>query len=64
MNKLIISFNELSSNDVSIAGGKGASLGEMTQADIPVPLGFVILSTTFDKFIKDADLIQEIDASN
>ena len=62
MNKLIISFNELSSNDVSIAGGKGASLGEMTQADIPVPLGFVILSTTFDKFIKDADLIQEIDA--
>jgi len=62
MNKLIISFNELSSSDVGIAGGKGASLGEMTQANIPVPSGFVILSTTFDQFIKDADLTQEIDA--
>jgi pyruvate,water dikinase len=62
MNKLILTFNELSSNDVGIAGGKGASLGEMTQANIPVPPGFVILSTTFDQFIKDADLAQEIDA--
>ena len=62
MNKFILAFNELSSDDVGIAGGKGASLGEMTQANIPVPPGFVILSTTFDQFIKDADLAQEIDA--
>ena len=62
MNKLILSFNELSSKDVNLAGGKGASLGEMTQAKIPVPNGFVVLSTTFDQFIKDADLVQEIDS--
>lgn len=62
MNKFILEFNKLSSEDVSIAGGKGASLGEMTQANIPVPPGFIILSTTFDQFIKDADLVQEIDA--
>lgn len=62
MNKLILSFNELSSEDVNFAGGKGASLGEMTQAGIPVPFGFVISSFTFDQFIKDADLVQEIDA--
>ena len=55
-------FTELNKSSANIAGGKGASLGEMTQAGIPVPDGFVILSTTFDQFIKDADLIQEIEA--
>lgn len=55
-------FKKISKKDVSLAGGKGASLGEMTQAGIPVPPGFVVLSTTFDEFIKEADLIQEIDA--
>jgi phosphoenolpyruvate synthase/pyruvate phosphate dikinase len=62
MNKLTLAFNELSSKDVNLAGGKGASLGEMTQAGIPVPPGFVVLSTTFDEFLKEAGLIQEIDA--
>ncbi|MEK7556776.1 MAG: PEP/pyruvate-binding domain-containing protein, partial [Patescibacteria group bacterium] len=37
-------FEKLSKEDVGIAGGKGASLGEMTQAGIPVPPGFVVLS--------------------
>jgi len=60
--KLTLNFTELGRNDAMIAGGKGASLGEMTQAGIPVPPGFVVLSTTFDEFIKEADLIQEIDA--
>lgn len=59
---IALTFENLSSKDVEIAGGKGASLGEMTQAGIPVPPGFVILATTFDKFIKEADLVQEIDA--
>ena len=60
--KLTLNFTELGKNDAMIAGGKGASLGEMTQAGIPVPPGFVVLSTTFDEFIKEADLVQEIDA--
>ncbi len=55
-------FEKLSKSDAVIAGGKGASLGEMTQAGIPVPEGFVVLSTTFDTFIKKADLVQEVEA--
>ena len=55
-------FRELNRNDAAIAGGKGASLGEMLNAGIPVPDGYVVLSTTFDKFIEDTDLVQEIDA--
>ena len=55
-------FRELNRNDAAIAGGKGASLGEMLNAGIPVPDGYVVLSTTFDKFIEDTDLVQEVDA--
>lgn len=55
-------FTNLGRNDASLAGGKGASLGEMTQAGIPVPPGFVVLADTFEQFIKETDLIQEIDA--
>lgn len=55
-------FSKLDKGDAGIAGGKGASLGEMTQAGIPVPPGFVILSSVFDKFLIEADLVQEIDS--
>ena len=41
---LIKDFKNLGKDDVALAGGKGASLGEMTQAGLPVPNGFVILS--------------------
>lgn len=60
--ELIKTFNEITKSDTAIAGGKGASLGEMTQAGIPVPDGFVILSNTFEKFLEKTDLNVEIDS--
>jgi len=54
-------FQELSKSDAAIAGGKGASLGEMTQVGIPVPPGFVVLSESFERFIEETDLNVEID---
>ncbi len=55
-------FSNLGKENVAIAGGKGASLGEMTQAGIPIPEGFVVLSEAFESFIKETDLNVEIDA--
>jgi phosphoenolpyruvate synthase/pyruvate phosphate dikinase len=55
-------FNEINKNNVSEAGGKGASLGEMTQAGIPVPNGYVITANAFEYFIDAADLRAEIEA--
>src|SRR3989344_983836 len=43
-------FREISKNDFVIVGGKGASLGEMLNAGIPVPPGFVITTEAFRKF--------------
>ncbi|MSU54720.1 MAG: hypothetical protein EXS48_02730 [Candidatus Staskawiczbacteria bacterium] len=62
MSQYIKDFKGLSSRDVAIAGGKGASLGEMTRAGIPIPPGFVILSGAFEKFLEETDLNVEIDA--
>ena len=53
-------FSDIKKDDVSLAGGKGASLGEMTQAGIPVPPGFVVVASAFDHFLKEADLQAEI----
>lgn len=60
--EIIRNFGKLSRDDASLAGGKGASLGEMTQAGIPVPPGFVVLSAAFDQFLHETDLAQEIEA--
>ncbi len=60
--ELLRDFKKLNKNDISIAGGKGASLGEMTQAGIPVPPGFVILAVAFEKFLEETDLNVEIDS--
>ena len=35
-------FDELLLADVDAVGGKGANLGELTQAGFPVPPGFVV----------------------
>jgi pyruvate,water dikinase len=53
-------FEELNKEDVAIAGGKGANLGELTQAGIPVPPGFVITSRTYDQFIKETGIFNDI----
>ncbi len=51
MSKFTKQFIQLSKKDTNIAGGKGASLGEMIKAKIPVPPGFVILVSAFEYFI-------------
>jgi phosphoenolpyruvate synthase/pyruvate phosphate dikinase len=55
-------FESINKHDALSAGGKGASLGEMTQAGIPVPPGFVVLSSSFERFLEETDLGVEIDA--
>lgn len=55
-------FKDLNKRSVAIAGGKGASLGEMTQGGIPVPPGCVVLAEAFDRFIEETSLKEEIAA--
>lgn len=60
--KYIRKLSELSSKDAATAGGKGASLGEMTKAGIPVPPGFLILADAFEEFLEMAKIRDKIQA--
>lgn len=60
--RFIKTFKQLYRANIETAGGKGASLGEMTQAKILVPQGFVILASAFEKFLAETDLNAEIEA--
>jgi pyruvate,water dikinase len=40
-------FDDLTVGDVAIAGGKGANLGELCHAGLPVPDGFVVTAPAF-----------------
>ncbi len=50
------SFGELGKGDVEFAGGKGANLGELTRAGLPVPPGFVIGAPAYGAFCAADDL--------
>ena len=56
----IKTFKQLSYKDVGEAGGKGASLGEMSRTGLPVPPGFVVLAAAFDRFLEETDLEMEV----
>ncbi len=47
MPAFIVWFEQLSRSSGSFAGGKGANLGEMTRAGLPVPGGFVVTTAAF-----------------
>ena len=56
MNKYIAWFDEIDKNDIGIVGGKGANLGEMVKAGIPVPYGFVVTAQAYFKFLEETKL--------
>jgi len=60
--KFIKEFKEIDKGNVSIAGGKGANLGQLLKIKIPVPPGFVVLASTFERFLEETDINVEIKA--
>lgn len=52
----IIRLAELTKKHVALAGGKGANLGELTAAGLPVPPGFVVTTDAFRTAIQSNGL--------
>ena len=52
----IVWFRNIGRGDVATAGGKGANLGEMTRAGIPVPPGFVVTTAAYRRFLVETGL--------
>ena len=58
--KYIRWFDQLGKEDIDIAGGKGANLGELTSAGIPVPPGFVVIADAYFNFLEHNRLRSQI----
>jgi len=58
--KNIVWFHEVTKVDIPLVGGKGANLGEMANAQIPVPPGFIVTARAYFKFLRDAGLTEKI----
>ncbi len=56
----ILWFKEISKNDIPLVGGKGANLGEMFVAKIPVPDGFVVTAKAYYDFLQKTSLKKKI----
>jgi len=54
--RVIAWFEEVGRDDVPLAGGKGANLGELTRAQIPVPPGFIVTSEVYFHFLAERKL--------
>src|SRR5918995_1235096 len=55
-----VRLDEIDKQDIALAGGKGANLGELSHAGLPVPPGFVVTTRAYDAFVEASDLKEEI----
>jgi len=58
--KAIVWFDEVTKKDIPTVGGKGANLGELTNAGIPVPPGFIVTATAYFDFLKQTKITDKI----
>ena len=56
----ILKFNQVGKTDIPYVGGKGANLGEMVAANIPVPDGFIVTAKAYYDFLKLTSLKEKI----
>ncbi|MBI4066945.1 phosphoenolpyruvate synthase, partial [Candidatus Gottesmanbacteria bacterium] len=61
VDKNIVWFEEVEKHDTPLVGGKGANLGEMLRAGIPIPYGFIITVHAYDQFIAENNLKSKIE---
>jgi rifampicin phosphotransferase len=53
-------FHEVDLGDISLVGGKGANLGKMVRAGLPVPPGFCVTTDAYKQFISEMGLWPEM----
>jgi pyruvate,water dikinase len=56
----VLWLDDIRSDDLETVGGKAASLGEMTAADLPVPPAFVVTADTYRRFLDETAIADEL----
>ncbi len=67
--KVVVSLADIGKNDVFLAGGKGAQLGELKKAGFNVPEGFVITTNVYNALLRKLqapidDILTKLDVEN
>jgi pyruvate,water dikinase len=60
---LVRPFEEIGRSDIASVGGKGANLGELTRAMLPVPRGFVVTTDAYGRFLAADALGERVSAA-
>ena len=58
--ELVLWFDDVRNTDVHLVGGKNASLGEMINSGLPVPPGFAVTAYSYEKYIKEKNIAEQI----
>jgi rifampicin phosphotransferase len=53
-------FDEIGKQDIALVGGKGANLGELSRAGLPVPPGYVVTTRAYDAFVEVSGIKGEV----
>ena len=53
---LVAPLSHFRRDDITLAGGKGANLGELIHAGFPIPPGFIITTAAYDLLLKKTNL--------
>ena len=57
---LVVRFEQLRLGDAATVGGKGANLGEMTAAGLPIPPGFVVTAEAYRQALDQSGIRQQL----
>ncbi len=60
MGEYICNLDEIDSSSIPSVGGKGANLGELTRAGLPVPQAFVVSTLAYQRLIETNSLLDPI----
>ena len=59
--QMCLPLSAVNKNDVALVGGKGASLGELLRAGVPVPQGYVVTTDAYREFMSENGLDLEVE---
>ena len=58
--RYVVSIRDVAAGDIPLVGGKGANLGELVAAELPVPEAFCVTTSAYVAFIEASGLQQPI----
>jgi len=58
----VIGLSEIGCGDLALVGGKGANLGELVRAGLPVPNAFCVSASAYAHFLEQGNIGSAIDA--